>query len=42
MIQVFLATDPKSGEIVNFFFQRLKAPEAKALKNKDFRRRFNG
>lgn len=42
VIQVFLATDPKSGEIVNFFFQRLESPEAKALKNKDFRRRFNG
>lgn len=42
VIQVFLATDPQSGEIVNFFFQRLESPEAKALKNKDFRRRFTG
>ena len=27
---------------MNFFFQRLESPEAKALKNRDFRRRFNG
>jgi hypothetical protein len=42
VIQVFLATDPKSGEIVNFFFQRLESPEARALKNREFRRRFTG
>ncbi len=42
VIQVFLATDPQSGEIVNFFFQRLESPEAKALKNREFRKSFTG
>lgn len=42
VIQVFLATDPHSGEIVNFFFQRIESPEAKALKNSEFRKRFTG
>ena len=42
VIQVFLSTDPKSGEIKNFFFQRLESPAAKALKNKEFRAQFAG
>lgn len=42
VIQVFLATNPATGAIDNFFFQRLESPEAKALKNREFRRRFNG
>lgn len=42
VIQVFLATDPNTGGIENFFFQRLESPEAKALKNRDFRKRFTG
>lgn len=42
VIQVFLATDPQSGEIVNFFFQRLESPEARALKKREFRSSFTG
>jgi hypothetical protein len=42
VIQVFLATDPATGEIRNFFFQRLESPAGKALRNKEFRARFNG
>ncbi|OGK13462.1 MAG: hypothetical protein A2W80_19670 [Candidatus Riflebacteria bacterium GWC2_50_8] len=42
VIQVFLATDPQTGEIINFFFQRLESPEARALKNRDFRKGFTG
>ncbi len=42
VIQVFLATDPKTGAIGNFFFQRLESPEARSLKNKEFRKRFTG
>jgi hypothetical protein len=42
VIQVFLSTDPSSGEIRNFFFQRLESPVAKALKSKDFRDQFKG
>ncbi len=42
VIQVFLSTDPKTGEIRNFFFQRIESPAAKALKNKEFRAQFTG
>jgi hypothetical protein len=42
VIQVFLATDPKTGEIRNLFFQRLDSPAAKALKDKAFRAQFSG
>ena len=42
VIQVFLSTDPKTGEINNFFFQRLESPAAKALKEKSFREQFKG
>lgn len=40
VIQVFLSTDPKSGEIRNFFFQRLESPVAKDLRKKEFREQF--
>lgn len=42
VIQVFLSTDPSSGEIRNFFFQRLESPAAKSLKNREFREQFKG
>jgi hypothetical protein len=42
VIQVFLSTDPKSGEIRAFFFQRLESRAARTLKDKKFRARFNG
>ena len=42
VIQVFLSTDPKTGEIKSFFFQRIESPAAKALKNKEFRTQFAG
>jgi hypothetical protein len=42
VIQVFLATDPKSAEIRKFFFQRLESAAAKALRAKEFRARFEG
>lgn len=42
VIQVFLSTDPKSGEIRHFFFQRLESPVAKDLRKKEFREQFKG
>jgi hypothetical protein len=42
VIQVFVSTDPATGEIKSFFFQRIESPAAKALKKKEFRERFNG
>lgn len=42
VIQVFLWTDPKTAEIRRLFFQRLESPAAKALRNKEFRARFEG
>ena len=42
VIQVFLSTHPVTGEIRDFFFQRLESPAAKALKDKAFRARFKG
>jgi hypothetical protein len=42
VIQVFLATDPKTAEIKSFFFQRLESPAAKQLRSKEFRAQFNG
>jgi hypothetical protein len=42
VIQVFISANPDTGEIRSFFFQRLESPAAKALKNKEFRARFNG
>jgi hypothetical protein len=42
VIQVFLATDPKTAEIRNFFFQRLESPAARQLRAKEFRAQFAG
>jgi len=42
VIQVFLSTDPQSGEIKQFFFQRIESPAAKALNDKTFRAQFAG
>ena len=42
VIQPFVATNPGSGEIRNFFFQRLESPAAKVLKKKEFRAQFHG
>ena len=42
VIQVFVATDPKTAEIKNFFFQRLESPAARQLRSKEFRAQFEG
>src|SRR4051812_3656998 len=42
VIQVFLATDPKTAVIKNFFFQRLESPAARQLRAKEFRDQFAG
>jgi hypothetical protein len=42
VIQIFLATDPKTAEIKNFFFQRLESPAARQLRSKEFRAQFSG
>lgn len=42
VIQVFLSTDPDTGAIRRFFFQRLESPAAPALRDKAFRARFEG
>ena len=42
VIQVFLSTDPATGEIKSFFFQRLESPAASQLRSKDFRAQFVG
>lgn len=42
VIQVFLAVNPKSGEIVRMFFQRLESMGAKSLRSKEFRAQFAG
>lgn len=42
VIQIFLSTDPKTGEIQKFFFQRLESASAKELRNKEFRALFTG
>src|SRR5215471_11059819 len=42
VIQIFLATDPKTAEIKNFFFQRLESPAARQLRAKEFRMQFTG
>jgi hypothetical protein len=42
VIQVFLATDPATAAIKNFFFQRLESPAARQLRAKEFRTQFNG
>src|SRR6266705_364919 len=42
VIQVFLSTDPKTAEILSFFFQRLESPAARPLRSKEFRSQFDG
>ena len=42
VIQVFVATDPKTAEIKSFFFQRLESPAARQLRSKEFRDQFIG
>src|SRR5580765_2701699 len=42
VIQVFLSTDPGTGEIRSFFFQRLESPAASKLRSKEFRSQFTG
>jgi len=42
VIQVFLSTDPKTGEIKSFFFQRLESLAATELRKKEFRDQFHG
>jgi hypothetical protein len=42
VIQVFLATDPKTAQIVSFFFQRLESPAGRQLRTKEFRAQFTG
>lgn len=42
VIQVFLATDPQTGAIQSFFFQRLESPAARQLRSKEFRAQFTG
>lgn len=42
VIQVFLSTDPESAAIRGLFFQRLESPAARALRDKDFRAKFEG
>jgi hypothetical protein len=42
VIQVFLATDPQTAGIKNFFFQRLESPAARQLRSKEFRVQFEG
>lgn len=40
VIQVFISSDPKTGAIKSFFFQRLESAAAKELKKKEFRAQF--
>jgi hypothetical protein len=42
VIQVFLSTDPATGAIRSFFFQRLESPAARQLRAKEFRAQFTG
>jgi hypothetical protein len=42
VIQVFLSMDPVSGEIRDFFFQRIESRAARALRDRKFRDRFKG
>src|SRR5690242_3611408 len=42
VIQVFLATDPATAAIRNFFFQRLESPAARQLKAREFLAQFHG
>ena len=42
VIQVFVATDPRTAAIKSFFFQRLESPAARQLRSKEFREQFTG
>lgn len=42
VIQVFLSVDPRTAEVRRFFFQRLESPAAKVLRDKEFRKQFEG
>jgi hypothetical protein len=42
VIQVFLSTDPRTGAIRRFFFQRLESPASAALRDKAFRAQYEG
>lgn len=42
VIQVFLSMDPSTGEIRDFFYQRLESRAARALRDKGFRAQFKG
>ncbi len=42
VIQVFLSTDPSTGEIHRLFFQRLESPIARQLRSNEFRTQFEG
>lgn len=42
VIQVFVSTDPTTGEMKSLFYQRIESPAAKALKSKEFRAQFQG
>lgn len=42
VIQVFLSMDPDTTAIRSFFFQRLESPAARELRNKEFRKQFDG
>lgn len=42
VIQVFLSVDPNTAAVRKFFFQRLESPAAEQLRNKDFRKQFEG
>jgi hypothetical protein len=42
VIQVFLAADPGTAQIKRLFFQRLESPAARALRDKSFRKAFEG
>jgi hypothetical protein len=40
-MQIFLALDPE-GKIMEFFYQKISSPEAKAFRSKDFTKQFKG
>src|ERR1044071_8376957 len=42
VIQVFLSTDPATGEIKRLFFQRLESPAARQLRSREFLAQFAG
>ena len=42
VIQVFVSTDPATGEVRQLFFQRLESPAAAQLRSKEFRNQLTG